>query len=335
MKLMGNVKSLLLVYNFKSKNDTSKTFLKKPTDYKYVRFTSFNTFGFETENIRYNNGSDVLDNRIRNYDSNGNRVLSSFYDSIGELTLKVVEKYDMNGNKINILGYGRNGKLYSKETIRYNKRDSIIERRLYNHKGINNYIDALKYDTNGNKVERLVYQMNSDNNLYLDSKYSFFYDDNILTQSIHSNDRMNIKTVKYYDLNGNFTELVSFDTDSIIKRRLVFKFDGQGNEVERLEYGYESKLIKRQVSKFDNRGNKIESIYYNSDGKLHQKFNSKYDENNNEIEITSVTPLYKNIDKDKLTWGYVYDNNNNWIKKIQYKNGIPEFITERIIEYYN
>jgi len=103
--------------NFKYKNVTSKTFLKKPTDYKYVRFTSFNTFGFETENIRYNNGSDVLDRRIRNYDSNGNRVLSSFYDSIGELTLKVVEKYDMNGNKINILIYGRIGKLYSKETV--------------------------------------------------------------------------------------------------------------------------------------------------------------------------------------------------------------------------
>jgi len=58
---------------------------------------------------------------------------------------------------------------------------------------------------------------------------------------------------------------------------------------------------------FNDKGNKIEKNIYKSDGSLDYK----------------------------ETYKYEYDEKYNWIKKIEYKNGIPEFIFEREIEYYN
>lgn len=59
--------------------------------------------------------------------------------------------------------------------------------------------------------------------------------------------------------------------------------------------------------KYDEKGNKIESNEYNSDGSLYSKWTYKYE----------------------------FDKQGNWIKRIDFKDEIPEFILEREYEYYN
>ena len=59
--------------------------------------------------------------------------------------------------------------------------------------------------------------------------------------------------------------------------------------------------------KYDEKGNKIESNRYNSDGSLYIKWTYKYE----------------------------FDKQGNWIKRIDFKDEIPEFILEREYEYYN
>ena len=59
--------------------------------------------------------------------------------------------------------------------------------------------------------------------------------------------------------------------------------------------------------KYDEKGNNIEVNWYNSDGSLASKWTYKYE----------------------------FDKQGNWIKRIDFKDEIPEFILEREYEYYN
>jgi hypothetical protein len=39
--------------------------------------------------------------------------------------------------------------------------------------------------------------------------------------------------------------------------------------------------------------------------------------------------------RSKNTYKYEFDKQGNWIKKIEFKDGIPEYILERQYEYYD
>ena len=73
-------------------------------------------------------------------------------------------------------------------------------------------------------------------------------------------------------------------------------------------------------------------IGYNSDGSLDYKYTFSLDDKGSIVEsnifISDGSLDYKSSDK------YQLDENNNWIKRIEYNNEIPKYITERTIEYY-
>lgn len=66
-----------------------------------------------------------------------------------------------------------------------------------------------------------------------------------------------------------------------------------------LEYDFQNK--------YDEKGNQIESNSYNSDGSLDSKWTYKYE----------------------------FDKQGNWVKRIDFEDGIPKFLLEREYEYYN
>ena len=72
---------------------------------------------------------------------------------------------------------------------------------------------------------------------------------------------------------------------------------------------------------------------YNSDGSLRSKDTYKYDEKGNKIEEN----MYNSDGslRSKYTYKYEFDKQGNWIKKIEFKDGIPEYILERQYEYYD
>ena len=85
---------------------------------------------------------------------------------------------------------------------------------------------------------------------------------------------------------------------------------------------------------YDKKGNIIEENDYDSDGSLNSKTTYKYDEKGNKIEENDYDSDGRLDSKTTYKYKYEYDKNNNWTQKIQYRNTIPNIITERIIEYY-
>ena len=71
---------------------------------------------------------------IFKYDSNGNMVEWSWYDSDGSLENKSIYKYDSNGNKVEWSRYVSDGTLKSKSISKYNSKNRLVEEIHYNYK---------------------------------------------------------------------------------------------------------------------------------------------------------------------------------------------------------
>src|SRR3990172_2812272 len=91
-------------------------------------------------------------------------------------------------------------------------------------------------------------------------------------------------------------------------------------------------LYFKSIHLNDNNGNIIEENRYKSDGSPDWKYTWKYDGNGNTIETNWYKP--DGSLKGKDTYKYDYDKKLNWTKRIELKNNVPIYSTEREIEYF-
>ena len=89
-------------------------------------------------------------------------------------------------------------------------------------------------------------------------------------------------------------------------------------------------LNSKYTYRYDEKGNKTEQTTYNPDGSLN-KNTYKYSENGKLTEVNE----YDSDGSLHSTSKYEYDNQGNWIKRIDFEDAIPKHILEREYEYYN
>ena len=138
-------------------------------------------------------------------------------------------------------------------------------------------------------------------------------------------------TVKYDD-KGNQNERNLYNSDGILRSKETVKYDDKGNLIEWNSYNSDGSLSYKETNKYDDKGNRIEENWYNSDGSLSHKYTNKYDDKGNQNERNKY-----NSDGSlsyEATFEYIYDEKNNWIKRILFWEDIPKKIVEREIEYY-
>lgn len=109
------------------------------------------------------------------------------------------------------------------------------------------------------------------------------------------NGRLFRRTTYAYDLNGNQTEVASYDHRNILEFEWVRVYDANGRELEATRYDrngtHQGRLDHKRVYGYDEKGNKTDEIWYDPRGKL-------------------------------LHWWtdvYEYDSQKNWIKQLFYK----------------
>ena len=171
------------------------------------------------------------------------------------------------------------------------------------------------------------------------NNYFTIYDKkgNIIEENDYDSDgSLNSKTTYKYDEKGNKIEENDYDSDGRLDSKTTYKYDEKGNIIEENHYDSDGRLDSKTTYKYDEKGNTIEKNYYSySDGRLDSKITYKYNEKGNTIEENDYYYSDGRLDsKTTYKYKYEYDKNNNWTQKIQYRNTIPNIITERIIEYY-
>lgn len=199
-----------------------------------------------------------------------------------------------------------------------------------NSQGMENTI--IKFNENGYIVELqncILFERNFYNSLQLQSfwKSIYIYDDLIL------------KEKNNYDSNGDLYQKWKYVTDN------------NGNITKEIGYNKFGKETYRYVNKYDKLNNLIESIrYYPNSTKQdkiqfesneNKKTTNDSDENLTKIKLDDGTfHIYKkglliqfNNTVNDYTYKYFFDDNKNWVKRIEFENNKPIKITKRKIEY--
>ena len=219
---------------------------------------------------------------------------------------------------------------YSEFSYEAKKRFGNIEKGKRTYYGHNN-----KYDKNGNVTEQNDYNLDGS----LRSKETYKYDENgneTEKNYYNSDGSLKRKYTSKYDEKGYKIERYQYPYSDgrIAGHTTIYKYDKNGNEIECDNCGFDGTAVDyKKTHKYDEKGNKIESKGILDDGSLHFKRSFEYDENGNETERNSY-----NSDGSldyKYTSKYEFDKQGNWIKRIEFKDGIPTYILERQYEYYD
>ncbi len=220
---------------------------------------------------------------------------TSFYNDKGNIIEGYDCSYSIDSSNTNSITFIKDNKVYKTGSPNHSvSYDSSKTKNIY------------KYDENGRKKELNIYK--SDSSLIY--RITFKYDDN-----------------------GNIIEKDYYNIDGSLNRKWTYKFDNYGNEIEyNSSYSSGTHFNSKAILQYDDKGNNTEVNLYNPDGALKEKDNYKYNDKGNSIEMNTYNP--DGTLKDKYTFKYDYDKTGNWIKETEFKNNIPQFITEREITYY-
>ena len=144
---------------------------------------------------------------------------------------------------------------------------------------------------------------------------------------------------------------------NIVLEKRTFEYNSIGNLITETSFASDNKIRGVTKYKYDNLQRIVEYNYYDNNGNLDWSRKCNYDDNNKLLESISIYSKentrkkeykyddYGNINEEseynsdgsleqRTVFEYYYDKNNNWTKKITYKNEVPKFIVEREIIYF-
>jgi len=188
-----------------------------------------------------------------------------------------------------------------------------------------------EYDSDGKLIRRTDFEN-------LDRKYEYDNQGNQTRELMFDSEGLMGSWTYKYDHNGNRIERNGYLGESFVERWII-EYDGGNRKVleymvseepdntpttERIEYEYDTKdkLVKTVSTDPDrkDRAVAVNTYHYNDQGDKTKHYSMNGFHNSREVT---------------KTYQYEYDKKNNWIKRIEFENGIPHVITIRVIEYRN
>jgi hypothetical protein len=214
--------------------------------------------------------------------------------------------------------------------IIYNDKGNAIEVSVHSS-GWRNEKKLFKYDNDRNLIELNIFDASND----LSGSYKYNYDvsGNKTGSKYYGTDNSFKKRESYkYDNKGNAIEQIEYNSNDRLILRHVYKYDGKGNQVESSTYSSLASLEERYTHKYDDKGNRIETNAYDSNGNLESKGTWTYDKYNNPIQNNWFNK--KGVLSSAYRYEYEYDQQGNWIKKIEFEKNVPQKVILREIIYF-
>ncbi|HLO91113.1 MAG TPA: hypothetical protein VK172_08115 [Lentimicrobium sp.] len=184
-----------------------------------------------------------------------------------------------------------------------------------------------KYDRNGRLIDRTNFN-------HLDRKYVYDSTGNQVKELMYDSEGLMGYWSYKYDNNGNKIERTGYLGDDFVER-WKYEYDQDYKKIIEFMVGAEpynnpSDMVK--TYEYDNDGRLISSVWTDPKTKTTSVDKYKYNVKGDIIEHYNKNDFQRGIEELK-TFNYQYDQNGNWIQRIEYINARPITITERKIEY--
>ena len=153
------MKNLLLIVLLLSVGFSQQKKSDEPNPMKGVKTQTISNYDYEE---KFGEFEEILiDKLIYKYDSNGNMVELSSYDSDGSLMRKYISKYDSNGNNVELSSYDSDGSLFMKYISKYDSNGNKVEWLEYDLLGSLSGKSIYKYDSKNRIIESISYDLES------------------------------------------------------------------------------------------------------------------------------------------------------------------------------
>jgi len=235
------------------------------------------------------------------------------YDSLNRLIEKNTIYPRERFNEKTVYKLNADGKLIEKSTLRSD--NSLITKEEYVYDANNVLTEYRLYFSKLHRVTEYIIENQS-------IKQARVYD---------MKNEGKLKSVKKYDNNENVIEEEIYNPDGSIKFKFVLKYDGNSRLTEKKQLDSKMKLIEKTSYKYYSDNKLKEYCIYNSENKMIEKQERKFDKNGN-IIFSLYSNVEDNIERRRI-YEYKFDENMNWIQRIEILNDTPNEFIERIIKY--
>ena len=271
------------------------------------------------------------------------------------ITIEIENKIEINND---IKKYGLNGKIKS---IKLERLDIVETFNGFKESNTTKNWGEWRSRLRNQYYTYNIYGLKRLKNYYLqESSWTFNEFGNIINIEKFDNKSLESRSIYEYDTNNVLLQENWYDEKEILKYKTIFTYKENGDiESKTLQYPhktFEARFIQKfdannnitvliadktgrekeyQNFRYDSLNNVIESNLFTSAGYLYTKTMEKYNHHNDVIERKIFENTKLSILKSHTTFQYKYDDNDNWVEQIWYKNGgIPQILIKRIIEYY-
>ena len=195
----------------------------------------------------------VLSIRVIKYDAiEKNGVIEK-----GVVRFSYCTLYTKNGEKIETTWYDSIGQLYAIEKYTYNNNGNMIEKGWYDSKEIVTNRKELIYDNKGNKITENLY--NSENELTDIYQYTYNLKENLIEYTHIYDEGKGYKYKYTHNNNGNIIEENVYDLEGKLVNKLKYVYNANGNIIKEVSYNWAQKLEYLYKYTYDAYGNEIES----------------------------------------------------------------------------
>ena len=228
-------------------------------------------------------------------------------------------KYDQSGNVLELVTYKlKDTAAY--ETFKYNDRGKRTD--YIKKKGVKiAYQKASRYNENGS----LIQETGFDGTSSFQNDYEYKDDEKLERITYMLESRINEK--RYFEHEGDITNITVYNEADIIISYLTLKFDEKGNVIEEVVYNTDKIPTEKKLYVYSNDGKVVSEVKYRGDNfyyKLAYLYNSKG-------ELTNIDEENPNEGR-YLKKQFFYDENDN-LTEMKWRRNTSEDFSVRTYQY--
>ncbi len=212
--------------------------------------------------------------------------------------------------------------------------DTLLVKEILSDKN-NKPFQTIEYKYDNGKLTEKKHLLLPTNKIV--SKEVYRYDGNKKTAEFYTKKEGVLQQISYIVSemsDGNIIKETKFSPKGDTVYTVYYKYDDAGNIINLKNISGTGKKFLEIKYQYDTLGNRILEVLDNPPSNSVRETKYYYNSNQDLVKKQVIQHYSNRNDTTTYEYEYKYDKNNNWIEKLESRNGKPWAKSQRTIEYY-